>query len=254
VKAIDLSVALEPVSGEPVPVQIEYIDHVTGAKLLGEPVGLGAEAFPEGLGLSLEHVRMTSHSGTHVDAPAHYGPRSGGERAQTIDEVKLERFFANGVLLRCPGGVADGPVQLSDITAELQHIRHALTPGEIVLIYTGADQRWNTPEYFTNFRGVSREATRFLVEDCGIEVIGVDSFGFDPPFDDMLSRYRRTPDQDVLWPAHFYGRTRPYFQIERLANLSALPRPTGFKVACFPLKLRRCGAGPSRVVALLEEP
>lgn len=251
-KAIDLSVALEPVQGEPVPVQIEYIDHATGAALLGGPAGVRPEEFPGGLGLSLEHIRMTSHSGTHVDAPAHYGPESAGKPAQTIDAVGLERFFADGVLLRCPGQLSDGPVTQGELVAELDRIEHRLQAGEIVLIYTGADRLWNTPEYFTDFRGVSREATRFLVESCGIQVIGVDSFGFDPPFHAMLDRYRETGDQDALWPAHFYGRTRPYFQIERLANLDALPQATGFKVACFPLKLRACGAAPSRVVALFE--
>ena len=43
----------------------------------------------------------------------------------------------------------------------------------------------------------------------------------------------------------------PYSQIERLTNLAALP-PTGFTVACFPLKIQRASAAPARVVAILE--
>jgi hypothetical protein len=42
-------------------------------------------------------------------------------------------------------------------------------------------------------------------------------------------------------------------QIERLTNLSALP-PTGFSVACFPLKIKGASAAPARVVALVDSP
>jgi hypothetical protein len=42
----------------------------------------------------------------------------------------------------------------------------------------------------------------------------------------------------------------PYAQIERLVNLSELPA-FGFKVACFPLKIKGGSAGPTRAVAIL---
>jgi kynurenine formamidase len=248
---IDLSVALEPVAGEPVPVELEFIDHRSGAEILGRPIGIGPDEFPDGLGLSLEYVRLTSHSGTHVDAPAHYGPSCAGARAPTIDELPLEQFFAPGVVLDCKGTVADGPVSSHELVRALAAIEYELRPGDIVLINTGAAARWNTPEYFTDFRGVTAEATEWLI-DRGIRVIGVDSFGFDPPFDVMLRKFERARDSAELWPAHVLGRRRPYCQIERLGNLDVIPRKRGFHVACFPLKLARCGAAPSRVVAILD--
>lgn len=248
---IDLSVALEPVAGEPVPVELEFVDHRSGAEILGGPIGIGPEEFPDGLGLSLEYVRLTSHSGTHLDAPAHYGPFCAGLRAPTIDELPLEQFFAPGVVLDCKGTVADGPVDTPEIERALAAIEYTLRPGDIVLINSGAAARWNTPEYFTDFRGVTAPATEWLI-DRGSKVIGVDSFGFDPPFEVMLRNFSRSRDPAELWPAHVLGRRRPYCQIERLCNLDAIPRKHGFRVACFPLKLARCGAAPSRVVAILD--
>lgn len=56
----------------------------------------------------------------------------------------------------------------------------------------------------------------------------------------------------VLWPAHLYGREQPYCQLEKLANLGALPGAVGFTVACFPIKLAGLGAGWTRVVAIVE--
>jgi kynurenine formamidase len=54
----------------------------------------------------------------------------------------------------------------------------------------------------------------------------------------------------VFWAAH--QSNLAYSQIERLVNLNALP-PFGYKVACFPLKLRGGNAGPARVVAILPD-
>jgi kynurenine formamidase len=247
---IDLSLTLEPSESEPVPVEIEYIDHATGADILGRPGGIDRAAFPGGMGLSLEHVRLTSHSGTHVDAPAHYGPLSGGAPAQTIEEVPLAWFYGPGVVLDCPGAASDGPVQAEEIEAAIARAGRELRPLTIVLVRTGADARWGTPEYFTDFRGISAQATRWLLER-GIKVIGVDSFGFDPPFHRMLEAYRASGDPGVLWPAHLLGREMPYCQIERLAGLDRIPRDREFLVACFPVKIRRAGAGPSRVVAIV---
>lgn len=248
---IDLSLTLEPSESEPVPVEIDYVDHATGADILGRPGGIDRAAFPGGMGLSLEHVRLTSHSGTHVDAPAHYGPTSGGEPAQTIEELPLSWFYSRGVLLDCPGDASDGPVRAEEIEAEIARSGRALRPLDIVLIRTGADLRWGTPAYFTNFRGVTAAATRYLLER-GVKVIGVDSFGFDPPFGRMLEAYRKTGDPRVLWPAHLLGREIPYCQIERLAGLDRIPAERDFMVACFPVKIRRAGAGFSRVVAIVS--
>ena len=45
---------------------------------------------------------------------------------------------------------------------------------------------------------------------------------------------------------------RIYNLIEKLANLDILPKPYGFKVACFPVKLTGGSAGWTRVVAIFE--
>ena len=249
---IDLSVPLEPSPGEPVPVQMELVDHATGADILGAPAQIGRKDFPDGLGLSLEHVRLVSHAGTHVDAPSHYGPLCEGRPARAVDELPLEWFYGRGVLVRALGDVVDGPVRRDEVELALRQMSHTPAPGEIILIHTGADARWGQPDYFTNFRGVSVEALAFLL-DHGVKVVGVDSFGFDPPFAQMLKAYSGTGDRSALRPAHVYGRRREYCQIERLAHLDRIPVTHGFRVACFPVKLRGAGASWARVVAIVDE-
>lgn len=249
-RVIDLSVPVEPSVGEPVPVEIDFVSHADGADILGKPAGLDRNAFPDGMAISLEHVRLTSHSGTHVDAPAHYGPVVEGKPARTIDEMPLDWFIGPGVLLDLDNGTTD-VITLPELQSTLDAIGHPLSPGEIVLINTGADKRWNTAEYFTDFRGVDRDATKFMVE-AGVKVIGIDSFGFDAPFHQMLDNYQ-TQGAAALWPAHLYGREREYCQIERMTNLTAIGRSTGFTVICLPIKVAKAGAGWVRAVAVIDD-
>ncbi len=52
-----------------------------------------------GRGTAFEEVTAITHSGTHVDAPWHYGPQSEGKPAKKIDELPIEWFFSDGVVL-----------------------------------------------------------------------------------------------------------------------------------------------------------
>jgi kynurenine formamidase len=65
-----------------------------------------------------------------------------------------------------------------------------------------------------------------------------------------LKEFLEKRDPKLFYPAHFYGRKREFIHIERLANLEKLP-DYGFKVICFPVKIRKTGAAWSRVVAIL---
>jgi kynurenine formamidase len=87
--------------------------------------------------------------------------------------------------------------------------------------------------------------------DQGVRIIGIDAWGLDRAPRDMAADHKKGIPNS-LWPTHMVGRTREYLQIERLANLKALP-PTGFTVVAFPVKIEQGTAGWSRVVALIDE-
>lgn len=213
---------------------------------------LSAADFPEAMGLSMETVSLPTHSGTHVDAPAHYGPMCEGKQSRTIDQMPLDWFYGRGVLIDLENNKLTNPITKDELTEALSLSQQRLKPRAIVLIKTGADKLWGTEHYFTSFRGMTLEATNWLL-DQGIKVIGIDSFGFDAPFHQMIDKYLETKDQKALWPAHFLGRSREYCQIERLANLCALPLNREITVSCFPIKIKDAGAGWARVVAIVKE-
>jgi cyclase len=208
------------------------------------------EELPGGEFLTNDMISLTTHTGTHVDAPAHYGTRADGTEARTIDQMPLDWFHRPGFVLdlrELGRTVADE----SDLRKALDRIGYQPQPLDIALLHTGADAWSGTQRYATEFTGLDGSATRFLL-DLGIRVIGTDAFSLDAPFGDIITRYRASGDRSVLWPAHFAGREQEYCQIERLANLQALPRPYGFTVSCFPVKIARAGAGWTRAVAHVD--
>jgi cyclase len=207
---------------------------------------------PDAEFLSLDRMRLTTHTGTHVDAPSHYGTRASYRDGapRNVDQMPLDWFFGDGVVLDVStvgAKVAGAP----DLEREFVRLGYTPKAHDIVLLHTGSAAWAGTRRYFGDFVGLDGPAVHLLL-DLGVRVIGTDAFSLDAPFTDIVARYQATGDRAVLWPAHFAGRDREYCQIERLANLDTLPRPHGFQVACFPVKIAGAGAGWTRAVALLD--
>ena len=211
-------------------------------------MGVPSELWPDGHGPQVETVTLSTHSGTHVDAPYHYGPARQGE-ARTIDQIPLEWCFGPGVLLDMRHKGAGEGITRVDVVSELERIGHVLRPLDVVLVMTGASANFGRRGYELTHAGLRRDATEFLV-DSGVRLIGIDAWGLDRPFDVMIEDAKAGRAQ--LWESHVLGREKEYCQIERLANLDRLPEPTGFTVYAFPVKLERASAGWARVVAIYQ--
>ncbi|MFD1909292.1 cyclase family protein [Paenibacillus rhizoplanae] len=93
----------------------------------------------------MEMITASTHTGTHFDAPLHFGSRSEGEPAASIDEVPLEWCFGDGVVLDFTHIPAGEAIEEQDIVQALERIGYTLKPLDIVLIRTGADRHWGTP-------------------------------------------------------------------------------------------------------------
>jgi kynurenine formamidase len=247
---IDLSVPLTPTPPESMlKVDIEYLSHEDGARLHGAFFGLTPEDLPEGRFAAVENVTLTTHSGTHLDAPYHYGPMSEGKPAKTIDEIPLEWCFGDGVVLDFTHKKAGEAIDVVDVEKALEKIKYNLKPFDIVLFMTGASKYYGQPNYMQANPGATRESTLWLI-DKGIKVMGIDAWGWDRPFDVMVSEMKQGIKGKV-WEAHYAGKEKEYCHIENLTNLDKIPRPYGFKVAVFPIKVPRAGGSWVRAVAIL---
>jgi kynurenine formamidase len=211
--------------------------------------GVGRELLRDGEGWAVEtFTRFGTHNSTHVDAPYHYNSVVEGRPAQTIDQLPLDWFFRPGVVLDF-GSRGDGEtIEVDDLAAALSAAGHELAALDIVLIRTGRDAFYGELDYPARGPGVSAAATRWLYER-GVRVMGVDAWGWDRPLHLQAQQALAEGRPEVFWAAHQVGLA--YCQIERLANLGELP-PTGFTVACFPLRLIGASAAPARGGAIVE--
>ncbi|MHB1681682.1 MAG: cyclase family protein [Bacilli bacterium] len=245
----DLSVPISNRAGEPHPPQIVYHSHEEGAREAAEALRIPLNAFPQGRAWAVETVTLSTHNGTHMDAPYHYGPLSEGRPARTIDRIPLEWCYGDGVLLDFSHKEAGASIAAEEVDAALQRIEYVLKPLDIVLIRTGADKKFFDSSYFFAHAGMSAGATRYLLER-GVRLTGIDGWGWDIPLNLQAESYRATGNASVLWEAHYLGQQIEYLHIEKLANLDLLPRPFGFKVAAFPILVENASAGWVRPVAM----
>lgn len=256
-RIVDLSIAIEAglASDPPMMVpQIDYVDHARGGEQMEAFFpGLAREQLPGGVGWALEFLTLTTHSGTHMDAPYHYHPTMDrGKPSLTIDEIPLEWCLSDGVLLDFRHKADGERITAKDVEKELRRIGYDLKPLDIVLVQTGADDAWGTPRYLVRGAGMDRESTLFLTER-GVRVVGIDAWSWDRPLPFLAEEFQATGDPRVVWEAHFAGREAGYCHMEKLANLSGIGRPFGFQVCCFPVNIKRASAGWVRPVALVEE-
>ncbi len=212
---------------------------------------LNASDFPHEIGLAWENFRADTHSGTHLDAPWHFGPFSGNQSSKTIDEIPLEWCFQNGVVIDLRYKKPGSYIFSSDIQVALKNMQYTLKPLDIVLLMTGCDKYYDDRNYTLMQPGMSEEATLWLL-DQGIKIIGIDAFGFDRPWPVMRDDYKTTGDNQHLWPGHLAGRKKEYCHIEKLTNLDKIPLSFGFNVICFPIKIEKASAGWIRPVAIIE--
>ena len=254
---IDLGVYLDQAAYPPWGFKAKHVNHAEGAKAMAHFLNLvemsDSDAveksdFPESLGLSWTHVHMSDHTGNHIDAPYHFGPTVAGQPAKKIDEVPLSWCCGPGVRLDFRA-LAGRDIGVDDLRQELDRTGVTLTPGTIPLLWTGADQLIHDDhQYWQTQAGLSLEGLNFLL-DHGVRLIGIDAYAMDVSYNTMQQQFQAGDPQ--FFPLHFVGRQREHMHLEKLTNLGALPRPSGFYFAAFPIKLRGGSAGWVRPVAMV---
>ncbi|HUP06975.1 MAG TPA: cyclase family protein [Caldimonas sp.] len=257
---VDLSIYLEndvlsdPPAFAP---KIQYFKHdATYEQIAPFFPGLKREDLPDGEGWAVELVSLSTHNGTHLDAPYHFHStmdKALGEKKASIaiDQVPLEWCFQPAVKLDFRH-LADGQVvTAADIASELGRIGHVLKPLEIVVVNTRAGSRYGQADYVSAGCGMGYDATMYLLER-GVRLTGTDAWSWDAPFVHTAQKYAATRDASLIWEGHKAGRDIGYCHLEKLHNLEALPAD-GFFISCFPHKIRGASAGWTRAVAIFDD-
>jgi len=194
---------------------------------------------------------MGVHSVTHIDAPWHYGPYSGGKPAAAIDRLPLEWFYGDGVVIDMSYKKDMEIITKDDLEKYVKDNNLCIIPGTIVLIRTDFDRYLGTKEYMRRGTGMSAGATEWLI-DQGVKVMGIDQWGWDRPMLKTLKLARKNRDPELFWEGHRVGVKKTFCNIEQVVGLRNLPKD-GFKIMAMPLPLVGCSASPIRLIAILDD-
>lgn len=254
-RIVDLSKEIVENPADPSFMRVKIKHHPHGrARWLVRLLGLPFRLFPKDFaGWADDTItRMGVHSTTHIDAPWHYGPTDAdGRPLPTIEAMPTEKMIGPGVVFDMRHKADGEAIEPSDLEAALGATGGTLAPGTIALIHTGRDAFQGTRDYWKRGTGMSAAATEWLI-DRGVTVMGIDQWGWDLPFHHQISRSKQEGRDDLFWAGHLVGRRRPYWHIEQLRGLGALPAH-GFDVGVFPLRLKGASAAPARVLAFLYD-
>jgi arylformamidase len=162
----------------------------------------------------LDHlIKLGTHNGTHIDAPAHMI-----EKGKMLKDYSVDSFVGNGVVIE-----AENKFSLESLNVR---------KGDIVLFRTGKSDNYLTSDYYTKYSAVPEEIARQLV-NLKVKMVGVDMGSIDhEPF-----------------PTHKHLLGNGILIIENLVNLDKLVGKS-FKIYAFPLNVSVEGS-PARVVAEL---
>lgn len=172
----------------------------------------------------LEHrLGMHTHTGTHMDAPAHILP--GGA---TLDSYPAERFMGPAFMIEA----FDGPCDIATLRAYEDEIRKS----DFLIMRTGWGEKWGTDGYFRGFPVLGTDAADWL---CGMDLkgFGVDAISVDPV-------------EDASLPVHHVLLESGILIIENLANLGMLASPR-LVFVCLPLRISGSDGAPARAVAIV---
>ena len=250
-RVVDLSLPILDGGGFLMPARITYLDHRSRARLVAERYGLQPEDLGGRANAIEEFSFLNCHTGTHMDAPWHYGEAAAGGPAPTIDQVPLEWCMGDGVWLDLGGKQPGEEIRELDLRQSLEQIGHTLKPRDIVLIRTGTAAHYGEPGCDRMNPGMTAEATVWLGAQ-GIRVVGIDAGIWDRPAEMQLADLREGRGRGSYMQGHRAAGEYGMCILEWLTNLECLPH-TGFLVCAFPVKVHRAGGAWVRAVALVQD-
>ncbi len=182
----------------------------------------------ENNGFVEKKITMYSHTGTHVDAPAHLT-----KDAATLDQIPLNHYIGKTSVLNL-SQINNPTIETKDLAS----FQDFFEKSEFILLFTGWSKLWNKAAYFENYPVLTIEAakwvTRFNLKGIGIDMISMDRL------------------DSHSFPIHKIFLKKNIIIIENLTNLEHIP-DTSFIFSCFPLKIAHADGSPVRAVALIED-
>lgn len=170
-------------------------------------------------------ITMYSHTGTHIDAPAHML-----ENGLYLDDFEIDRFIGTGVVLDF-SDLEESSIGLERIKSYQDKINNV----EFIILKTGWSKYWGDVKYYADFPVLSEEAAnwlaRFKLKGIGIDAISIDNIN------------------TVIFPVHKIFLAKNILIIENLTNLESIMEET-FILSIMPLKNKAADGSPVRAFCI----
>ena len=182
-------------------------------------------------GYNLELLFLSSHTGTHLDAPYHFL-----EKGKKIHEISLKRLIVNAILIKIRKR-RDQAITKTDI--QKFEKKHGKIPNESTIIFwTGWQKMIKNDSYFVNNPGLSVTAAKYLISKK-TNLVGIDSPSIDLGKEKRFLIHHLFAKNDVLI-------------VENLANLDKI-KSWKFQLAVLPMKLENATGAPVRAVGIIDD-
>lgn len=175
-------------------------------------------------GYDSEAMFMSTHTGTHVDAPSHFAPG-----LASIDRIPASRLVCRAVLVRTKKS-ANQLIEREDLTDE------QIGEGDALVIATGWEKRAASSNYMTENPGLSGQAAKYLARKK-VNAVGIDGPSIDAGADNKFTAH------NILLP-------RNILAVENLCNTSKITT-NRFTLVLGPLKLGGATGSPARAFAIV---
>ena len=181
-------------------------------------------------GYNLELLFLSTHTGTHMDAPYHFL-----EKGAKIHEISLKKLVSEAVLIKSKKRGGESITKTDIQKFEKKHGK--ITSFSSVIFYTGWQRNLQKKYYFTKNPGLSVSAAKYLASKK-INLVGIDSPSIDLGKDSKFSVHQIFAKKGMLI-------------VENLANLEKI-KSSKFHLVVLPLKLKNATGSPVRAIAFVE--
>ena len=179
-------------------------------------------------GYNLELLFLSSHTGTHLDAPYHF-VKNGAK----IHQIPLNRLLGNGILIKIKKE-RNQTITKNDLVL-FERKNGNIPKHSSIIFYTEWQKNLNTDFYFINNPGLSESAATYLVSK-EINLVGIDSPNIDLGKDKTFSVHKIFAKNNILI-------------VENLSNLNKISSKQ-FDFVILPLKLKDATGSPVRAIAI----
>ena len=181
-------------------------------------------------GYNLELLFLSSHTGTHIDAPYHFL-----KDGQKIHQIVTRRLVTEAILIKIRKG-ANQSITKDDIQ-KFERKYGKIDDGSTVIFHTGWQKNLKKESYFLRNPGLAVSAAKYLASKK-INLVGIDSPSIDLGKDSKFSVHHILAKSGILI-------------VENLANLEKINSEM-FHLIVAPLKLKNATGSPVRAIALTD--